>query len=200
MRGTRRRIALVVAAGLVPAATACDRAAVARAAPVRVDSVVARDVSLARFREGLRQPVTLSRGALSRDALVRDFVRALERADTATLNRLVLDRAEFAWLYYPTNPEALPPYDLDPELMWFLLDGRSRQGLAHLLEERSGRALGYVGHTCEGSARRQGENTVWGPCLVWRRQAAGDTLVERVFGAVVERGGRFKFVSYANSL
>ncbi|MGH9261031.1 MAG: hypothetical protein ACRD08_14235, partial [Acidimicrobiales bacterium] len=113
---------------------------------------------------------------------------------------LALDRAEFAWLYYPTTPEALPPYDLDPDLMWFLIDGRRRQGLAHLLEERSGRTLGYVGHTCEGVASHQGNNVVWGPCLVWRRQATGDTVVERLFGAIVERGGRFKFVSYANPL
>ncbi len=128
------------------------------------------------------------------------FVRALERGDSAALAVLALDRAEFAWLYYPTSREALPPYDLDPGLMWFLLEGRSRQGLAHLLEERGGRPLRYLGHTCEEAPRQEGANTVWAPCVVARLQAPGDTVVERLFGAIVERRGTSKFVSYANSL
>jgi hypothetical protein len=200
MHSARRRFAFVAAAWLAGAAAACDRGTVARAAPVRVDSVVPRDVALARFREGLREPTGLSGGAASREALVGTFVRALERRDSATIAVLALDRAEFAWLYYPTSPEARPPYDLEPGLMWFLLEGRSRQGLTHLLEERGGRPLGYLEHACEGAPRLEGANSVWAPCVVVRLQAPGDTVGERLFGAIVERGGTFKFVSYANSL
>jgi hypothetical protein len=35
---------------------------------------------------------------------------------------------------------------------------------------------------------------------VRRVQAPGDTVRERLFGPILERGGRFKFVSYANRL
>ena len=47
---------------------------------------------------------------------------------------------------------------------------------------------------------REGENTVYGPCVVRWRGKAGDTVAVRLFGQIVERGGRFKFLSYANKL
>ncbi len=71
-----------------------------------MDSVVPRDVELARFRAGLEQPSGLVDAAPTRDALVERYVRALERSDTAALAALAINRAEFAYLYYPTNPEA----------------------------------------------------------------------------------------------
>jgi hypothetical protein len=165
-----------------------------------VDSVRPRAVELAEFRAGLEEPTHLNGGADSRDALVRGFLRALERRDTAALSGLLLTRAEFAYLYYPTNPEALPPYDLAPGLMWFLLEGNSRRGLAHLLEERGGRPLGAAWYACDETPSRQGANLVWTACVVRRLQATGDTARERLFGPIVARHGRFKFVSFANRL
>jgi hypothetical protein len=177
-----------------------EAGAAERGSPLHVDSVAPREVELARFQEGLTQPDSLSGGARSREELVRAFVRALERGDTAELRALALTRAEFAWLYYPTNPQASPPYDLSPALFWFLLERRSSQGLLHLLEERAGAPLGYLDHRCLGEVSLEGENRVVGPCLVRRLQAAGDAVEEKLFGPVIERGGRFKFVSYANPL
>ena len=84
--------------------------------------------------------------------------------------------------------------------MWFMLDGNSRKGIVRAFDERGGRPLRYVGYACEGAPSRQGANTVWGPCVVRRLQSPGDTVSERLFGPIVERGGRFKFVSYANKL
>ena len=159
-----------------------------------------REEELERFREGLSEPTSLVGGAATRDALVRGYVRALERADTVGLAALAITRAEFAYLYYPTNPEAQPPYDLAPGLMWFMLQQNSRKGLLHALEERGGRPLGYVGYRCDATPSRQGANTVWGPCLVRRRQSGGGIVEERLFASIVERNGRFKFVSYANKL
>ena len=37
------------------------------------------------------------------------------------------------------------------------------------------------------------------PCLI-RRRVDGALFDERLFGLIVERGGRFKFVSLANAL
>ena len=170
-----------------------------RATSTRIDSAVPRDEALRRFQQGIERADSLSGAARSRGALVRRFVRALEARDTLALRRLVLTRGEFAYLCYPANPQGLPPYELSPDLMWFLLVEGSNRGLAHALEERGGRPLGFVGHSCEAEPSRQGDNTVWGPCLV-RRQEAGDTVAERLFGLIVERRGRYKFVSYANNL
>lgn len=186
----------VVAAACGPDATA--RRGAERAA--YVDSARSQAEELRRFRIGLAEPAALSGGAASRDALIRRFVTALERADTAALEALALTRAEFAYLYYPTAPQGRPPYDLSPGLMWFMLQENSRRGLSHALEERGGRALGYVGYSCDVTPSREGENTVVGPCLIRRRQADGEVVQERLFGLIVERGRRFKLVSLANKL
>ncbi|HZN98543.1 MAG TPA: hypothetical protein VFB61_12500 [Gemmatimonadales bacterium] len=165
-----------------------------------VDSIVPRDTAIARFQRSLPLVTAFQGGAPSRDRLVRSFVAALEKRDTAALRALALDRSEFGWLYYPTNPEGLPPYNLTPQLMWFLLEGRNEQGVAKLLDRRAGRPLHYLGYRCEGEPSRQGGSVVWGPCVVLRRSEQGDTVSERLFGQIVARGGRYKFVSYANQL
>lgn len=193
----RHQLTLLLAC-LAPAACGGD----GRPGQVHVDSIAPREVELARFREGLTESPggMLAGDAESRDALVRRYVRALERADTAGLEALAITRDEFAFLYYPTNPEAHPPYDLAPGLMWFMLEQNSRKGLLHALEERGGRPLGYVGYRCDATPSQQGANTVWGPCVLRRRQPGGDVIEERLFALILERDGRFKFVSYANKL
>ena len=173
-------------------------AGAARAAPARVvDSIVPGEVAIARFREGIPEVTALVGGAPTRDALVGRFVRALEGRDTTALTGLLLSRAEFAWLYYPTNPQALPPYDVAPGLMWELISLESRKGLRRAMETYGGASLELAGYSCDARQSRQGENVVTGPCVV--RLAAGPGTVElRLFGLIVERAGRHKFVSYAN--
>jgi hypothetical protein len=168
-----------------------------KAGPAQVDSVVPREVALARFREGIPELDTLVQGAASRDELVQRWVAAIETKDTAELARLLLTRAEFAWVYYPTTPQGLPPYDLSPALMWYLNEGNGAKGLKRLLEDRGGKPMGVVGYRCDEKVSREGENAIYGPCLVRRLQAPGDTVEERLFGLVLERRGRWKFVNYA---
>lgn len=194
-------VRLLLAAGLAACGPPpADEWGNAGPAPVVVDSALPRQQALRQFREGVPAPAALTGGARSRDALVRAFVRATEAGDTAALRALVLTRAEFAWLYYPTTPQGLPPYDLSPSLLWFLTEGASSQGLRRLLDERAGQSLGYVGHDCDPRPSREGENRVWGPCVVRRVRAPGDTVAERLFGQILERGGRFKLVSFANRI
>ncbi|MGH7537540.1 MAG: hypothetical protein ACREMF_02815, partial [Gemmatimonadales bacterium] len=193
-------VALVYTAGT---ATACTAGAVprrAQASSVQVDSAIPRDEELRRFRLGLADPTELVSGAPSRDALVERYVRALEGNDTAALAGLAITQDEFAYLYYPTTPLALPPYDLSPGLMWFQLQQRSLAGMRHALDERGGRPLGYLGYSCDGASSREGLNTTWGPCLIRRRQPGGDVVRERLFGLIIGRGGRYKLVSLANRL
>jgi hypothetical protein len=164
-----------------------------------VDSIVPRDVALQRFQATARRVDALSGGAPSRDLLVHAFVRALETRDTAALRSLALDRNEFAYLYYPTAPQGLPPYDLTPELLWFMLQTGSDKGLGRALESRGGRPLPLRSYRCDSIPSREGANTVWGPCAV-RYRRAGKPVEERLFGLIIERGGTFKFVSYTNRL
>jgi len=164
-----------------------------------VDSAPSAETLLARFRTGLAEPEAFTGGASSRDALVAAFVRAVEQRDTVAFGDLALTREEFAWLYYPLIPEAAPPYELEPTLMWFMVKTNSGRGLRTLLEERGGQPLGFLDYRCDGE-RRHGPLTVWGPCAVRRLHAPRDTVTEILFGPIVERNGRWKFVSYANKL
>lgn len=165
-----------------------------------VDSVIDREEALRRFRTGLARADSLSGGARTREELVAALVRALGARDTSALVRMALTRSEFAYLYYPTTPQALPPYDLEPGLMWFLLFERSNQGVRRALERFGGQRLRVLGHDCGKQASREGANTVYGPCVVFWRNQQGDSASVRVFSQIIERGGRYKFVSYANRL
>ena len=164
-----------------------------------VDSALPIKEALRRFRQGLPRPEGLRGGEASRDALVRAFVGALERRDTAAMRRLVLDRAEFGWLYYPSSPMSKPPYELPPDILWLQLQGQSEKGASLLLSERAGQPLGYAGYGCAVD-RIEGQNRIHARCLLRRTIAPGDTIAEPLFGLIVERSGRFKFVSYANKL
>jgi len=195
--GNREWTGVVIA--IAVAASGCDRTPSARATTV-VDSVIPREEALRRFREGTPPVESLTGGERSRDALVQAFVRALEASDTNALRGLVMTKAEYAWLYYPTSPQGLPPYDLSPALYWFMLEGRGAQGFAHLLAERAGQPLRVTGYSCDRVFSQEGDNRIHGPCLLQRFQAASDTGSERLFGPILERGGRFKFVNYANRL
>jgi hypothetical protein len=168
--------------------------------PTRMDSAVPREVALARFQQASGRPTKLEGGAPNRDALVREFLRAVEARDTSALRRLVLSRGEFAWLYYPTSAQGLPPYSLSPELYWFMTVEQSNRGARALLTELGGRRVRYAGYRCEGDSTVEAENTLWGPCLIRSIQRGGDTLSQRLFGPIVGRGGRYKFLSYSNKL
>ena len=180
-------------------AAACGRDAKARGTAVVVDSILPRGVALARFRTSLPAVTGLYGGAASREALVRAFVGALTAGDTATLQSLTLSRAEFAWLYYPTTPQGLPPYDLAPGLMWSMIELHGTRGMRRALEEYAGRPATYVSHTCDTNTSHEGSNEVFGPCVV-RLRRDGQVLEQRLFGLIIGRDGRFKFVSLANKL
>jgi hypothetical protein len=164
-----------------------------------VDSAVPIEVALERFRRDLPRTAGLTGGVASREELVRRFIAALEASDTTALRRMVLQKDEFAWLYYPTMVFSRPPYELQPALLWFQMSGQTEKGASLLLSDRAGAPLGYVGHDC-ASERREGENTIYGHCVVRRVTAPGDTVRDRLFGLIVERDGIYKFVSYANKL
>ncbi|GLC28046.1 hypothetical protein [Roseisolibacter agri] len=193
------RAAVLVTAACARGETAAVADSPTTVAAAVIDSVVPRDEELRRFRQGVDSVDALAGGAPSADALVRRFATALEARDTATLHALRIDRREFAWAYYPASRLARPPYDLSPALMWFQLEGNSGRGLFHALEERGGRPLRLLSHACP-RVDAEGANRIHAGCTIRRLQAPGDTVQEQLFGAILERGGSFKFVSYSNRL
>jgi len=208
---TRTTTLLTLAALLPHVLPACEPAggaaqtaaleASAAARPQYVDSARTIEEELRRFRATLtEEPTALEHGERSRDALIRRFVRALETSDTAALLALHLTRAEFAYLYYPFTQYTRPPYELSPALLWFLIEQNSEKGLVRLLRRYGGRPLGYVGYLCEQAPQLEGANHLWHECRIRRKVASGELIEERLFGSIMERDGRYKFVSYANDL
>jgi hypothetical protein len=106
--------------------------------------------------------------------------------------------AIFVDLIYPTSPNTHPPYRQSPSFVWMQISGQSASGLTRVIQRRAQQRLTYAGHACDPKAEVQGPNRLWLKCSVRLVSPAGDTTTQRLFGTIVERGGRFKFVSYAN--
>jgi len=157
--------------------------------------------SLAAFRDDLGNAmVSLDAGAAAtRDELVDRYVHALETADTAAFGAMSITTAEFAWLYYPFTHYIRPPYELDPDVVWLLISENARKGMGRALREHGGRALGFTGYRCGSVPERIGPNLLWNGCLL-DVTIDGRVVTLRLFASIIERDGRFKFMSYANDL
>ena len=195
----------VVARADSVASAHADRArqdSVNRAAPgYVVDSILSPAEELRRFQAGIAaKPESLSHGAASRDALVRKWAQALAAGDSITLIRLAVNRPEFAYLVYPESPLGRPPYRQPPATSWLQLSNASVQGFRRSLNAFSETPLAVISYLCAPAPKRQGANRVWGDCLVSHLRASGDTVVQRLFGAIIERDGRFKFLSLGSDL
>jgi hypothetical protein len=169
--------------------------------PAHVDSIRPIGEELRRFRAELRDSVdALSGGAASISELAARFVAALERGDRAAIEELALTPAEFAYLYYPHTQFTRRPYEMPPSLVWFQLQNYGSRGLHRALERYGERPLRHAGHVCQAPPAVEGPNRIWQDCFVRLIGDAGDTATVRLFGAILEYGGHFKFVNYANRL
>jgi hypothetical protein len=200
MTGWIRRAAIVaLAVGVLGACKHAKGAASVSAEGARaVDSMHPPAVALQRFRMGVARPAErLAGGESSIKSLTARWVAAVETHDTATIRRLVVDRAEFAWLYYPASPFAREPLYQSPELVWFRLQANSEKGIVRVLRRLGGSDMRYRSVACARAPKLEGGNRIWEYCEV-RRGEGPAARAEVLFGGILERQGRFKFISYAN--
>lgn len=213
MFGVPFRCCRLVAAASALFATACREAAPRTAADSQaahiaevvaaggtVDSILPLDEHLRRFREGIPPVDTLRRASPSRDALIHRFLEALAQRDTAALNALVIDQAEFAYLYYPGSALSLPPYEAPPQLLWGQILASSNEGVAKALARVDGAAIALDDIRCPTSPVTEGENRLHQNCEIRLRIGRRPAEVGRWFGTIVERDGRFKLLGLANAL
>jgi hypothetical protein len=196
----------LIAAVAALAAAGCDRSAEAGARPSReppaagmkIDSILPPGEALRRFQSELIAVTELQGGAPGRDQLVSQFVEALERADAAALEKLVLSKAEYGFLYFPYSVYSRKPYELPPDVAWLLNEQNSQKGEIRILRRLGGRDLKFGGYTCGGSASEQ-ENVFWRDCQVtYIDPTSARPVTRNLFGAIIQRGDRYKFLSYAN--
>jgi len=166
-------------------------------APV-VDSILPLEEEIRRFREmapGI--PTRLEGGAASRDALVRRWVRAIETSDTTAIRGMLLSAEEFITFYYPASRFTGGPYRQSPRLLWFLMSSNSSQGATRVLQRHGGQPFGFRSYAC-GTEETLGAMRTWSDCRIQRRLEDGRDAEMRFFGGIIERGGTFKFLSYAS--
>jgi hypothetical protein len=166
-----------------------------------IDSLLPVEEEIRRFQATISvRPTGFANGARSRSELVKRFVRALEQNDTTALVKLVVNQAEFGYLVYPTSPNVAPPYHQAPDLVWLSRSASTDKAVRRLFSRFGGKPLRYTGFTCPDSRDRQQANTVWSGCVVERADSAGSTIRLRMFGPIIAREGRFKFLSLTNGL
>jgi len=165
-----------------------------------VDSIRSIEEELRRFRLAVGEgPVSsLKSGARSRDALVATFVKALEAGDKATIESLALSAREFADLVYPESPYTRPPYRQPPGLLWSQIESSSATGLGRLMTRLGGSPLGYQSQVCEKDPEKQGSNRIWSGCVLLTLDTGNAVRRRQLFGPIIEREGRFKFVTLSN--
>ncbi len=193
---------LFLLAATVLSLAACDRSATRSQPPAAgvVDSIFPVVEQIRRFKtslpEHLQRDTTIG-GATSRDELVAAFVRALASHDTTQLRMLTINAGEFINVFYGESRYARPPYQLDPALVWFLTQQNSAKGIGRALERFGGHDAGAYRYACHAEPELAGANRLWHRCIV---EWSLDPVRIGLFGTIIERAGRFKFVSFANDL
>jgi hypothetical protein len=165
-----------------------------------VDSILPVEEELRRFRAAVGGAAnkTLENGSASRDALVQRFMSSLRANDSADLRAMLLTAGEFADLVYPESPYTHPPYRQAPSLVWMQIEQPSESGLIRVIRRLGGQPLRLVASTCAKKPDVQGANKIWTDCSVRFVDTHGNTKTTKLFGSIIEREHRFKFVSYVN--
>lgn len=165
-----------------------------------IDSVFPMPQMVKRFRIGLPEFTSLQGGEVSRQALVTHFITALAASDKITLGKLVLSRAEFAWLYFPNSRGATMPNGLPPQRRWDQITLRSEKGIGRALTRLGGKPLTLESFDCPNPPVTTGAQKLHDGCTVKLKLADGTTFTGPLFGSIIEYAGRFKFVSYTNDM
>lgn len=165
---------------------------------MKIDSILPPEDALRRFQSGLPRVTALTTAASSRDDLVARFVTAVEQDDSPALERLVVSKAEYAFLYFPGSAYMRKPYELPPDIAWLLADQNSRKGFTRLRRRLGGKRLELRGYDCTAPVVESGSR-FWRSChLTYIEQNTQREVTRRLFGPIIERGGAYKFLTYAN--
>jgi hypothetical protein len=136
-------------------------------------------------------------GLESPQAVAEAVVAALDARDVPALERLSVNEHEFRHLVWPRQPAARPERNIPWDYAWRSLAARSRHQLKGRVSEWTrGRRSTVVGLTFGGETTDYGAYRVHRRSVVTLRDAAGRLETIRVFGSLIEQGGRYRVFSY----
>ncbi len=165
-----------------------------------VDSILPVEEETRRFRAAIGG-VTLTQftnASASRDALVARLATAVAANDDQALQRTRVTAREFIDLVYPESPYTKAPFRQAPGLVWTLIEEPSNSGRRRLLSNLGGKPLAITRVSCGTKPEVQGHNRLWNGCTSRYTSGSDAPRDGRLFGAIIERDGRFKFMSLSN--
>lgn len=141
-----------------------------------------------------RAPVALSPAFQSKDATVEAFLAALASRDRATLEAITLNEREFRRGIWPALPASEPNVGMPPDYVWADTAQKNAGYLSQLLSEHGGIPYTLVVATFAGETSDYGAFRVHRKTVLDVRGPAGPVTL-RLFGSMVESGGRWKIYS-----
>lgn len=147
---------------------------------------------------GCRQPsVVLEHTLESPEAVAQAVLKGLNARDFSGLQNLALTKHEFRKLVWPKLPAARPGRNIPWDYVWNDLSSKSTMQLQARVHEWRPSADGTV-----VKVEFTGETTDYETFRVRRKSAVtirtsdGHETRHRLFGSIVEQGGRYKVFSY----
>lgn len=130
------------------------------------------------------------------EGVARLALERLAAGDREALLAIALSETEFREVVYPELPASRPERNTSADFVWSSLHQKSRNSLAFTLDRYAGQRLELV------AVDFLGETTDYGSYRVHRKTALtvqrpdGTKTVVRLFGSMIERGGRYKIFSF----
>jgi hypothetical protein len=143
-----------------------------------------------------RPPQPLGHTFASLDDLGAEVVRRVAANDAAGLARLALTETEFRDHVWPHLPVSRPDRNVPFDYVWGQQRQRSDGFLRETMARHGGRAYTFLGLRFAGEASEYGPVTVRRDSVLHVRTPDGDETDVRLFGSVLEQGGRYKVYSF----
>jgi len=145
-------------------------------------------------------PITFTDGALSIDALIAEFLDAVEHKDEAALHRLRVTKQEYQQIIVPGTAEKgqLPRQisEMPREFFWSLTDRKSRYAAENILQNFGG--LHFTSHDVRFT---KGVNeylwyTAYGQVRIDLRRPENPDVMHLKTGTIAKVDDRYKFLAF----
>lgn len=141
-------------------------------------------------------PSPLASTQPSSDALAREVLAALAQRNEGRLRELALNEEEFKRHVWPDLPAARPERNLPFSYVWGELRQKSEMALRQTLRTHGGLPYQLQGVRFAGQTTDHGHYRVHRETVLVVRDGEGKTSELRMFGSMLEMGGRWKVFSY----
>ena len=145
-------------------------------------------------------PIALSGGAPSIDALIDEFLDAVERKDFDAVHRLRVTKDEYLGIIVPgTVDKGQPPRQISEqprEFFWALTDRKSRYAADNIVEHFGG--LLFTAHALRFSKGSSSYlwYTTYGQVRLDLRTPENPDVLHLRTGSIAEVDGRYKFLAF----